>query len=78
MKLLLLPILAALALPTAVNAEEFAELKPINPHSYMKSSLRRGEKEDKKYMTFKGKSIVLDCYGDRGQFGACPSPFGNS
>ena len=38
MKLLLLPILAALALPTAVNAEEFAELKPINPHSNMKSS----------------------------------------
>ena len=36
MKRLLLPLLATLALPTAVNAEEFAELKPINPHSYIK------------------------------------------
>ena len=78
MKRLLLSLLAALALPDAVNAEEFTELKPINPHSYMKSSLKRWEKEGKKYMTFKGTSIVLDCYGDRGQFGACPSPFGNN
>ena len=65
MKRLLRPLLASLALPTAVNAEEFAELKPINPHSYMKSSLRRWEKERKKYITFKGSSIVLDCYGDK-------------
>ena len=48
MKRLLLPLLAANALPTAVNAYEFAELKPINLHSYMKSSLRRWEKEGKK------------------------------
>ena len=78
MKRLLLTLLAAISLPTAVNAEELIELKPINPHSYMKSYLRRLDKEGKKYMTFKGKSIFLDCYGDRQQFGACPSPFCNN
>ena len=78
MKRLLLPLLAALALPTAVNAEEFTELKPINPHSYKKSTLIKWEENGKRYLTFKGTSVVLDCYGDRGQFGACPSPFGNN
>ena len=39
MKRLLLPLLAALALPTAVNAEEFTEIKPKNIYSYKKSSL---------------------------------------
>ena len=29
-------------------------------------------------MTFKDAFIVLDCYGDRRQFTACPSPFGNN
>ncbi len=53
MKRLLLPLLAALALPTTINAQEFAELKPINPHSYIKSSFRKWEKEGKKYITFK-------------------------
>ena len=78
MKRLILPLLAVLFLPTAVNVEEFAELKPINPYSYMKSSLRIQEKKGKKYMTFKGTSIVLDCYVDRRQFGACPFPSGNN
>ena len=53
MKRLLLPLLAALALPTTINAQEFAELKPINPHSYMKSYLGRWEKEGKKYRHLK-------------------------
>ena len=39
MRKLLIPLLAALALPTAVNPEELIELKPINQHSYLKSSL---------------------------------------
>ena len=60
MKRLLLPLLAALALPSAVNAEEFIELKSINPHSSMKSSLRRWEKEGKKYITF-----IKDIYSFR-------------
>ena len=46
---LLVILLATLALPTAVKAEEFAELKPINPHSYLKSSLRRGKRKVKIY-----------------------------
>ena len=62
----LFPLIAALALPTAVNAEELIELKPINPHSYKKSSLVRWEENDKRYLTFKGTSFITDCYGDRG------------
>ena len=77
MKRLLLPLLAAIDLSTAVNAEEFTELKPINPHSYMKSTLVRWEENGKRYLTFKGTSVVLDCFGIRGQFGECPSAFSN-
>ena len=54
MKRLLLPLLAALALPTAVNAEEFIELKPINQHSYKKSSLVKWGSAEKKYFGFIG------------------------
>ena len=66
MKRFLIPLLAALALPTAVNAEELIELKPINPYSYMKSSLIKWEKNSKRYLTFKGTSVVCDCYGGAG------------
>jgi len=67
MKRLLLPLLAALALPTAVNAEEFTELKPINPHSYKKSTLVRWEENGKRYLTFKGTSFITDCFGTSGK-----------
>ena len=45
-KRLALPLLAALALPTAVNAEEFTEIKPKNIYSYKKSSLVKWENEN--------------------------------
>ena len=64
MKRLLIPLLAALALPTAVSAEELIELKPINPHSYKKSTLVRWEANDKRYLTFQGTSVITDCYGN--------------
>ena len=63
MKRLLLPLLAALALPIAVNAEELIELKPINLHSYKKSSLVKWESEGKKFITFKGTTEMFDCVG---------------
>ena len=63
MRRLLLPLLAALALPNAVNAEELIELKPINPHSYKKSSLVKWESEGKRYITFKGTTEMFDCVG---------------
>ena len=67
MKRLLLPLLAALALPPAVNAEEFTELNPINPYSYNKSSVSRWEKKDKKdrlkrYITYKGTTQLPECF----------------
>ena len=62
MKRLLIPLLAAIALPTAVNAEELIELKPINPHSYLKSSLVKWESNGKKYLTFKGTTRIFDCF----------------
>ena len=64
MKRLLIPLLAAIALPTAVNAEELIELKPINLHSYLKSSLVKWEANDKRYLTFQGTSVITDCYGN--------------
>ncbi len=75
MKRLLLPLLAALALPTAVNAEELIELKPINPHSYLKSSLVNWESNGKRYLTFKGTTELYDCFGERGSNGGCFSPY---
>ena len=73
MKRLLLPLLAALALPTAVNAEELIELKPINPHSYMKSTLVRWEKNGKRYLTFRGTTELYDCFGQGSASGGCES-----
>ena len=67
MKRLLLSLLAAIALPTDVNAEELIELKPINPHSYLKSSLVKWESESKRYLTFKGTSFITDCFGRAGR-----------
>ena len=52
MKLRLLVLLAAITLPTAVNAEEFIELKPINQHSYKKSSLVKWGSAEEKYFGF--------------------------
>tara|TARA_Y100001978_G_scaffold72182_1_gene64818 strand:- start:14 stop:454 length:441 start_codon:yes stop_codon:yes gene_type:complete len=63
MKRLLLPLLAALALPNVVNAEELIELKPINPHSYLKSSLVKWEKDNKRYLSFSGTTALIDCFG---------------
>ena len=71
MKRLLLPLLAALALPTSVNAEELIELKPINPHSYLKSSLVNWESNGKRYLTFKGTTELYDCFGEQGSRGVC-------
>ena len=53
MNRLLLPLLAALALPTSVNAEEFIELEP-KPFSYQKSSLVKYEKEGVRFIDFNG------------------------
>ena len=66
MKRLLLPLLAALALPTAVNTEEFIELRPINPHSYLKSSLVKWEENNRRYISFKGTTDIPDCFGRSG------------
>jgi len=62
MKRLLLPLLAAIALPTAVNAEVFTEIKPRNPYSYKKSSLYKYENKGKKYIVFTGTSLYLPCF----------------
>ena len=35
-------------------------------------------RKQQKIFIFKEKSVVLDCYGDKGQFGACLSPFSNN
>ena len=42
MRKLLIPLLAAFALPTADNAEEFNEKKAINVYSYKKFSIYLG------------------------------------
>ena len=62
MKRLLLPLLAALALPTAVNTEEFTEIKPKNIYSYKKSSLVKYEEEGKRYIEFLGTSLYSPCF----------------
>ena len=61
MKRLLLPLLAALALPTAVNAEEFTVIKPKNIYSYKKSSLVKWENDSKRYIDFKGTTLFDTC-----------------
>ena len=59
----LIPLLiTAIVLPSSIKAEELIELKPINPHSYLKSSLGKWEENGKKYLNFKGTSKVFDCF----------------
>ena len=64
MKRLLLPLLAALALPTVVNAEEFSEIKPKIIYSYKKSSLVKwiGEKNGNRYIGFIGTTFYNPCF----------------
>ena len=66
MRKLLIPLLAAFAFPTVINAEELIELKPINPHSYLKSSLTKWESNDKRYISFEGTTELFDCWGNLG------------
>ena len=62
MKRLLLTLLAAIALPTAVNAEEFTEIKPKNIYSYKKSSLVKYENDGKRYIGFLGTTLYRPCF----------------
>ena len=64
MKRLLLPLLALLALPTVVNAEEFIEIKPKNIYSYKKSSLVTWEDDGKRYIEFFGTSLYSHCFNN--------------
>ena len=61
---LLVPLLAALTLPTAVNAEEFIEIMPKNIYSYKKSSLVKFEKKGKRYIEFIGTTLMPPCIDD--------------
>ena len=62
MRKLLIPLLAAIALPTAVNAEEFTEIKPKNIYSYKKSSLVKWEKDGRRFINFLGTSLFNPCF----------------
>ena len=62
MKRLLLPLLAALALPTAVNAEEFTEIKPQNIYSYKKSSMVKYTQEGRRLIKFLGTTEYAHCF----------------
>ena len=64
MKRLLLPLLAVLALPTTVNAEEFTEIKPQNIYSYKKSSLVKWESDGKRFINFLGTTKFQNCFDD--------------
>ena len=64
MKRLLLPLLAAIALPTAVNAEEFTEIKPKNIYSYKKSSLVKWESDGRRFINFIGTTKFQNCFAD--------------
>ena len=68
MKRLLLPLLAALALPNAVNAEEFTEIKPKNIYSYKKSSLVKYENDAKRYIKFLGTTLYPPCFNSINNF----------
>ena len=67
MKRLLLPLLAALALTTAVNAEEFTEIKPKNIYSYKKSSLVKWESDGKRFIDFIGTTKFANCFASAEQ-----------
>ena len=62
MKHLLLSLIAALALPTSVSAEEFTEIKPKNMYSYKKSSLVKYENNGKRYIGFLGTTLYSPCF----------------
>ena len=64
MKRLLLPLLAAIALPNAVNAEEFTEIKPKNIYSYKKSSLVKWESDGRRFINFIGTTQFQNCFAD--------------
>ena len=68
MKRLILPLLAALALPTAVNAEEFTEIKPKNFYSYKKSSLVRQKINGERFISFLGTTKYADCFHNQQTF----------
>ena len=69
MKRLLLPLLAALALPT--GAQEFIEIKPEYIYSYDKTSLRRFETSGKRFLAFQGSTLYKPCFADGVNFQAC-------
>ena len=63
MKLRLLVLLAAIALPTAVNTEEFTEIKPKNIYSYKKSSLVKFSNDDgERFIGFVGTTKFANCF----------------
>ena len=62
MKRLLLPLLAALALPNAFNAKEFTEIKPKYLYSYQKSSLVKWTDDGDRFLSFKGTTKFEDCF----------------
>ena len=64
MKRLLLPLLAALALPTAVSAGEFTEIKPKNFYSYKKSSLVKQKINGERFVSFEGTTKFADCFAN--------------
>ena len=69
MKRLLLPLLAAIALPTAVNAEEFTEIKPKNIYSYKKSSLVKFSNDDgERFIGFVGTTKFANCFASADNF----------
>ena len=67
MKRLLITLLAALALPTALNAEEFTEIKPKNIYSYKKSSLVKWESDGRRFINFIGTTKFQNCFTDADQ-----------
>ena len=64
MKRLLLPLLAALALPTAVNAEEFTEIKTEDMYGYQKSSLVKWKSDGRRFIDFIGTTKYANCFAD--------------
>ncbi len=62
-RLLLLVLTAGLLLPITAKAEsDFAELNPVNPYSYKKSSVLSWWKNGKRYISFKGTTQLPDCF----------------
>tara|TARA_Y100001968_G_scaffold93472_1_gene84055 strand:- start:42 stop:317 length:276 start_codon:yes stop_codon:yes gene_type:complete len=60
---LLLALTAGLLSPIAVKAEsDFAELNPVNPYSYKKSSVLSWWKDGKRFISFKGTTQLPDCF----------------